>query len=92
MLNQAVNVTDIIEAGLRNKLSKLLGVGVRAPDIVVLLLKKNDQAIYSDFKSLTDKVFLLQSVCVTEANMKPIRDGWQNINALGLVNTWRTWP
>jgi eukaryotic translation initiation factor 2C len=83
MLNQAVNVTDITEAGLRNELCKLLGAGVRAPDIVVLLLKKKDQAINSDFKWLKDKVFLLQSICVTEANMKPKRDGWQNINALG---------
>jgi hypothetical protein len=50
MLNQAVNLTDITEARLRNELSKLLGVGVQAPSIVVLLLKKKDQAIYSDFK------------------------------------------
>lgn len=39
------------------------------PDIVVLLLKTKNQAIYSDFKYYTDKIYVLQSICMTQSNM-----------------------
>jgi eukaryotic translation initiation factor 2C len=83
MLNQAVSVPNPTETSLGNELNNLLQSAVQAPDIVILLLKSKDQAIYSDFKWLTDKLFLLQSICVTEANMRPKRDAWNNNNALG---------
>lgn len=39
--------------------------------IVVLLLNRNNQDVYSSFKYLTDKVYCLQSICATERNFKP---------------------
>lgn len=67
----------------------------KTPDIVVLLLKKKDQDVYSSFKYLTDKVFCFQSICATQDNFKPkdtvishpnrpdqIISGWQNDNAM----------
>jgi hypothetical protein len=53
------------------------------PDIVILLLRASSQDLYSSFKYLTDKVYVLQSICVTEDKMKPRRDGFRNDAALG---------
>lgn len=38
-------------------------------DIFVLLLCSKDQNLYSSFKYLADKVFAVQSICMTETNM-----------------------
>ncbi|KAI4615118.1 hypothetical protein J4E83_006842 [Alternaria metachromatica] len=40
------------------------------PDIFVLLLSQKDQNLYSNFKYLADKVYVLQSICMIEANTK----------------------
>ena len=40
------------------------------PDIFVLLLSQKDQNLYSTFKYLADKVYVLQSICMIEANTK----------------------
>ncbi|KAH6883189.1 Piwi domain-containing protein [Alternaria rosae] len=42
---------------------------VPVPDIFVLLLCRKDQNLYSSFKYLADRVFAVQSICMTETNM-----------------------
>ncbi|KAH7380393.1 hypothetical protein DE146DRAFT_295085 [Phaeosphaeria sp. MPI-PUGE-AT-0046c] len=68
-----------------------LGPKGKTPDLVVLLLQKKDQDVYSSFKYLTDKVYCFQSICATEDNFRPkdFKDrnwkpvpGWENDNAM----------
>ncbi|KAL1798359.1 hypothetical protein ACET3X_002396 [Alternaria dauci] len=42
----------------------------KVPDIFVLLMKDKNQKLYSSFKYLTDKVFVLQSICMTLNSMR----------------------
>lgn len=48
---------------------------IKTTRIVVLLLKRKDQEMYSSFKYLADRIYGLQSICATESNFKP-RDGF----------------
>jgi eukaryotic translation initiation factor 2C len=83
-LGAPVPVANLSYDGLRNALNDLIkDKDSYVPDIVILLLERSDQNIYSTFKYLTDKVFILQSICVTEEKMKPKNSGWTNRAALG---------
>jgi eukaryotic translation initiation factor 2C len=50
------------------------------PHIVVLLIEKKDQELYSSFKYLADTVYYFQAICATEQNFRHKRDGWTNSN------------
>lgn len=82
-LGTPISVGNLTEATMRTALDQLLvREAAKLPKIVILFMKSKDQTIYSDFKWLTDKVFLLQSICVTQANMRPKVHGWSNDAAL----------
>jgi eukaryotic translation initiation factor 2C len=66
-----VQLASDSEADLETTLKGLV-TGVeddRVPNLVVLLLKSKSIAVYSNFKYLTDKVFCLNSICITEGKL-----------------------
>lgn len=42
----------------------------QTPDIVVLLIRRKDQALYSSFKYLADKKYCFRSICATQDNFQ----------------------
>jgi eukaryotic translation initiation factor 2C len=84
LLGQVMQLADLSETMMGNRINGFLTTQYACvPDIVILLLRQKDQNAYSVFKWLTDKVFLLQSICIVEQSMKPKVLGWDNENALG---------
>jgi eukaryotic translation initiation factor 2C len=104
VVNQAAHVTKLgathtldfgsDKYGRDNRLKyitlQLENIARESPDIVVLMLRQKNQEHYSMFKYLADKMFVIHSICVTEANFKPkpkplYRDGplldWTHPNA-----------
>ena len=73
--NTETTLFNALHEDLGNKRNKI-------PDIVVLLIQRKDQNFYSSFKYLTDYVFALQSICITEANLEPKKRGWANTQAI----------
>ncbi|KAG9194153.1 hypothetical protein G6011_04188 [Alternaria panax] len=59
-----------LENTIRNYLVHMKEQKLLVPDIFVLLMRNKDQKLYSSFKYLTDKVFVLQSICMTVSSMR----------------------
>jgi hypothetical protein len=63
---QPLQLLSLDEDTLKSQLTALLGKnGANAPDLVVLLLRARNVDAYSGFKYLTDKVFVLHSLCAS---------------------------
>lgn len=73
------------EASIKAKLKDLTSKG-RNVDMVFLLLKAPDNDIYRDFKNAADRVFPIQSICMTLKDLKKVREG-KRANMIREINT-----